>query len=264
MKEPIPFTFRVLNLSENRELVYIPKLSDDDLSEVSRRFKEMGMSHPREARQRPRIIQFNYSGAVVRLMPRGLVVGPPGIFENVATKLSFKLSRVARDAGQFSWTNNNFQQAVTKGRDTVLRIRGRFIPTSARFLSVVSRMGGFLATDEIMVIKATVQASWPESVEFMAAKSFGAQEAEPPLRLAGGSFLHKVSMGRDAFLALAEEAVNDRLHGANMVLPLPNTTIVLRRPRFPRPPLRELKSLAGALLEWVSDEVYFTNEGASL
>jgi hypothetical protein len=260
-REAIPFRYRLLRPAEEREVIFLPKLSDEDVAEATSRLRGLGLAGPRLLRRGPTVIGFRLGSSSVRLMPRGLLLGPKGLFEMVAAELSFPLHHVERRPFRPCWTANGYLHTAKAGKDVVLHVRGRYLPPSSKFFSLASRCEGLLAPDELFMILAAVEAMRPSSIEVLLSKALGGEELSAPVKLGARGFLHHVRLSYGEFEGSADGIMSDAVSGECDLFPLPDSTVVLRDVMHPDPRPSLLSSARLALREWAADDVYFCREG---
>jgi hypothetical protein len=253
----IPFRFRVLTLAGYGELIFLPKLADEDLDSLTSNLLRQGYGEPKVTNDQPKILRYALDKSVLRLMPRGLLLGPPGTFERLGASLELHLSHPLRREPRLSWLDNDYQRLVPSQGDLVYHSKGRHVPSAKRFSFEVSRNGSTLAADEVLMIAATAEVCGAQSLELLTSHPKDLPDLSPPMPLAKTGFLHHVSLPTADLLAELDGLVQECLRGACPVSPLSNSTIVLKHASLPSPEGKGLENVISALENWVSDLIYF-------
>ena len=254
-RSPIPFRFKVLRPEEGRDFIYLPKLGETEVAELVSRLKGAGFSEPEVINERPRILRFAGESSTLRLMPRGLLMGPGGTFERLGPLLDIPRHREPVKPSALSWTDNDYQSLVPFHGVLRLHVKGRHTPPPRRFSAEVSKEGSALSADEAFMILATVEECAPRSVELLSSSPAAAADLSRPIRLKGRGFLHHVELSGEELLSAADEIIQRCLGGACPLSPLPDSTVLLRGASPPSDP-EGLEEVATILEGWVSDVSY--------
>lgn len=252
----IPFKFKVLRPEPDRELIYLPKLGESDLGELVSRLKGLGFHEPKVINDRPKVLRIAGESATIRLMPRGLLMGPLGTFERLGPSLDIRLCHEPVVQLPLSWVDNDYQSLVPIEGGVLLHARGRHTPSPRRFSAEISRMGSALSVDEALMILATVEACGAETIELLAISPGTSVDLAQPIRLEGKGFLHRIELREEAFLSTADDFLKRSLDGICPFSFLPDSTVILRGASLPSTS-KGLEDVAAALENWVSDVNYF-------
>lgn len=255
-RRPIPFKFKVLRPEPDRELICLPKLGESDLGELVSRLKGLGFHEPKVINDWPKVLRIAGESAILRLMPRGLLMGPLGTFERLGPSLDIRLRHEPAVQLPLSWVDNDYQSLVPIEGGLLLHVRGRHTPSPRRFSAEVSKMGSALSADEALMILATVEACGPETIELLATGPGTSVDLSQPIRLEGKGFLHHIELKEEAFLSTADELLKRSLDGVCPFSPLPDSTVKLKGASLPSTS-KGLEDVVATLENWVSDISYF-------
>ena len=153
-----PFRFRVLRISGDVELVYLPKLGEADVVELTARLASKGYGNPKVINSHPKIIRYASESSSLRLMPRGLLLAAHGAFERLGPVFDFPLKGAPAPMPALSWEDNDFQQLFPTAGGLTYVSRGRHAPPRNRFAGEVSRTGPVVSADELYMVFATAEA----------------------------------------------------------------------------------------------------------
>lgn len=254
-RRPIPFKFKVLRPEPGRELIYLPKLGVPEVEGLAFRLRELGFDEPRVINDRPKVLKIVGESATLRLMPRGLLIGPQGTLERLGPSLDIHLSHLPMGQSALSWIDNDYQSIVSMKGGLILHLRGRHTPPLKRFSADVSRMGPTLSADEALMTLATVKACGPKSIELLTNSPGRSADLSQPIRLEAKGFLHHVELSTETFLSKADEIIDKCLVGACPFSPLPDSTVRLKGGSFPADS-KELEGVLAILENWISDSGY--------
>ena len=257
-RSPIPFRFKVLRPDSGNELIYLPKLGEPDVEELVSRLKGVGFSEPEVLNVRPRILRFVGESSTLRLMPRGMLIGPRGTFERLGSALDIQLHHGPAGQLELSWTDNDYQSLAPSHGMLRLHVRGRHTPPPRRFSGEISKAGSALSADEAMMILATVEACSPRSVELFSGSPGASVDLSRPIRMEGKGFLHHVELSGEELLSAADEIIRRCLAGACPLSPLADSTVLLKGAALPSSS-KGLEEVATILEGWVSDVSYLAS-----
>jgi len=246
-------------MASEGELIYLPKLADEDVDELSSRFRAQGFDGPKVASRWPQILRYHGESSSFRLMPRGLLLGPPGTFNRLGASLGLSLAHPSREWARTSWADNDYQLLTTTEEGLVYHSRGRHSPVRRRFLEELSRFGPVIAADELYMLAATAEACNTETVELFTARPQDFPDLAPPTRSAGGRFLHRVRLPLEMLLSSLRGDLEECLTGTCPVSTLADSTVILGGARIPNSAQRGLENAISTLENWVSDVSYFSS-----
>jgi hypothetical protein len=253
----LPFRFKVVRPDPATEIVYTPKLSAEDTTRLVSNLMEMGYSPPKIMNSRPRVLRLSKGATSLKLMPRGLLVGPHGLFDRIGARLTIRLDTADSGSGPLSWTENDYQKIQPSDVDLLLQVKGRYCPSVRRFRSVISSAGSVLAADEALMIAATVELAEPESVELLSSLPSSCKDLSEPIRVPGGGFMHHVALPARDFIQETGRVLDQALIGRCPISPLPEGSVILRRAKRGKFRAGRLDDVAKSLAGWVSDRDYF-------
>ena len=254
----LPFRFRVLRFASEGELIYLPKLAEGDVDEISSRLRGLGFEGPKVASRRPSMLRYVGESFTLRLMPRGLFLGPRETFNRVGASLALDLAHPSRDRVKPSWSDNDFQLLTPTDGGVVYHSRGRHSPLRKRFAAELSRFGPFMAGDELYMMAATAEACGASAIELLTARPGDLTDLSPPIHIAGGRYLHHVRLPLDTLLSTLQRSLEECLAGTCPVSTLADSTAFLHGATTPSSVRGDFENTISALENWVSDASYFS------